>query len=46
MQKDPDFRFPGQSGFYRTANSDTLAREPAWAEFSRGRPVPLTDPAQ
>ena len=46
MQKDPDFRFPGQSGFYRTANSDTLQREPAWAEFSRGRPVPLTDPAQ
>ena len=46
MQKDPDFRFPGQSGFYRTANSDTLAREPAWAEFSRGRPVALTDPAQ
>ncbi len=46
MQKDPDFRFPGQSGFYRTANSDTLQREPAWAEFSRGRPVPLRDPAQ
>jgi outer membrane PBP1 activator LpoA protein len=46
MQKDPDFSFPGQSGFYSTANQDTLQREPAWAEFSRGRPVPLRNPAQ
>jgi hypothetical protein len=46
MQKDPDFSFPGHSGFYRTANSDTLQREPAWAEFSRGRPVPLRNPSQ
>jgi outer membrane PBP1 activator LpoA protein len=44
MQKDPDFTFPGQSGFYRSANKDTLHREPAWAEFVRGRPVPLRDP--
>ena len=44
MRKDPDFRFSGQSGFYRSANRDTLYREPAWAEFSRGRPVPLQDP--
>jgi outer membrane PBP1 activator LpoA protein len=41
MQKDPDFNFPGQSGFYRSANQDTLQRKPAWAEFNRGRPVPL-----
>ena len=46
MQKDPDFSFPGQSGFYTTANQDTLQRKPAWAEFSRGRPVPLRNPAQ
>jgi len=44
MQKDPDFNFPGQSGFYRSARQDTLQREPAWAEFSRGRPVALKDP--
>ncbi len=41
MQKDPDFNFPGQSGNYRSANSPDFHREPAWAEFSRGRPVPL-----
>ncbi len=41
MKKDPDFVFPGQSGHYLSANSDSLRREPAWAEFSRGIPVPL-----
>jgi len=41
MKKDPDFSFPGQSGFYQAASGDMLEREPAWAEFSRGRPVPL-----
>jgi outer membrane PBP1 activator LpoA protein len=46
MQKDPEFSFPGQSGFYSTANQDTLLREPTWAEFSRGLPVPLRNPAQ
>jgi len=44
MQKDPDFSFPGESGYYRSRNGETLQREPAWAEFSRGRPVPLTIP--
>ena len=44
MKKDPDFSFPGQSGYYRSANSDTLQREPAWAEFSRGRPVTAEEP--
>jgi outer membrane PBP1 activator LpoA protein len=44
MQKDPDFRFSGQSGFYRSGNRDTLHREPVWAEFSRGRPIPLKNP--
>jgi outer membrane PBP1 activator LpoA protein len=41
MKKDPDFVFPGQSGYYQSANSDSLRREPAWAEFNRGIPVPL-----
>jgi outer membrane PBP1 activator LpoA protein len=41
MKKDPDFIFPGQSGSYHSAHSDTLHREPAWAQFSRGIPEPL-----
>jgi outer membrane PBP1 activator LpoA protein len=41
MQKDPDFSFPGQSGHYRYGSGGNLIREPAWAEFSRGRPVAL-----
>jgi hypothetical protein len=41
MQKDPEFSFPGQSGNYHSANEGTLQRVPAWAEFSRGRPVAL-----
>lgn len=43
MRKDPDFSFPGQSGFYRSLRSDTLHRTPVWAEFRRGRPVPLAE---
>jgi outer membrane PBP1 activator LpoA protein len=41
MQKDPEFNFPGQSGNYHSAHEGTLQRVPAWAEFSRGRPVAL-----
>lgn len=44
MKKDPDFSFPGQSGYYHSARQDMLNREPAWAEFNRGRPVPLMIP--
>jgi hypothetical protein len=40
MHKDPDFVFPGQSGYYRATNGDALQREPAWAEFRDGMPVP------
>jgi len=46
LKKDPDFVFPGQSGNYRSANNDTLQREPAWAEISRGIPVPLVPKEQ
>jgi len=48
MKKDPSFIFPGQSGNYHSANNDMLHREPAWAEFSRGLPIPLSlpDPLQ
>ena len=45
MDKDRGFVFSGESGFYRSSASGMLLREPAWAEFQRGRPVPLPDPA-
>jgi outer membrane PBP1 activator LpoA protein len=41
MRKDPDFTFPGYSGSYRAGMAANLARDPAWAVFSRGRPAPL-----
>lgn len=45
MRKDRDFVFPGQSGDYRVNAAGMLEREPAWAEFSLGRPVPFATPA-
>lgn len=45
MHKDPDFVFPGQSGFYRFSGLEALGREPAWAQFRNGVPVPLNLPA-
>jgi len=44
MASDPDFIFPGQAGFYRARGPNGLRREPAWAEFSRGKPIPLRAP--
>jgi len=44
MRKDPDFSFNGDSGAFRIGTDEILYREPAWAEFSRGRPVPLSMP--
>jgi outer membrane PBP1 activator LpoA protein len=41
MRKDPDFTFTGQSGHYRMNADGSLERQPAWAVFSQGRPVPL-----
>ena len=41
ISRDPDFGFPGQSGLYRAGNNGNLRREPAWAIFSHGRPIPL-----
>ena len=45
MRKDPQFVFPGQSGNYRIGASGRIEREPAWAQFELGRPVPLGRPA-
>jgi len=44
LHKDPDFVFPGQSGYYRSPKGESLRREPAWAEFKRGLPVALARP--
>jgi len=46
MRKDPDFTFTGQSGSYRMSAAGRLERQPAWGEFSEGRPVPLEPPAR
>ena len=45
MRKDSDFVFPGQSGNYRVNLAGKLEREPAWAEFRLGRPMPLAAPS-
>lgn len=39
MRKDPDLEFPGSTGFLKLDKQGQLLREPAWARFSRGRPV-------
>lgn len=44
MRKDPDFRFPGQSGEYRMAANGSLLREPAFAVFEDGVPRALPPP--
>lgn len=42
MRRDPDFRFPGASGYYHIVPGGRLRREPAFAEFRNGLPAPLT----
>ncbi|MBT8063582.1 MAG: penicillin-binding protein activator [Gammaproteobacteria bacterium] len=44
MDRDRGFVFSGESGNYRSSEGGMLQREPAWAEFRRGRPAPLPDP--
>ena len=41
MKRDPDFRFPGAAGAYRSGSAGELYREPAFAVFIRGVPVLL-----
>lgn len=41
MNKDPGFRFPGQSGHYVDTRHGTLERQPDWAVFANGYPTPL-----
>ncbi len=41
MSRNPGFAYPGAVGDLRLETSGRLLREPAWAVFRRGRPVPL-----
>ena len=40
MNKDPDLWYPGQVGALRLQANGRLYRQPVWARFSAGRPVP------
>ncbi len=44
MQKDPDLWFPGNIGALRLQANGNLYRQPAWAQFSAGRPIPYQWP--
>jgi outer membrane PBP1 activator LpoA protein len=44
MQKDPDLWFPGDVGDLRLEENGHLLRQPAWAQFTAGKPVPYQWP--
>ena len=44
MQKDHDLWFPGNIGALRMQADGHLERQPAWAQFSAGQPVPYQWP--
>ncbi len=44
MQKDSDLWFPGDIGALRMQANGHLQRQPAWAQFSAGQPVPYEWP--
>jgi outer membrane PBP1 activator LpoA protein len=44
MQKDPDLWFAGKTGKLRLQSNGDLFRQPAWAQFSSGRPTPYEWP--
>lgn len=44
MQKDPDLWFPGDIGELRMQTDGHLERQPAWAQFSAGQPIPYQWP--
>jgi outer membrane PBP1 activator LpoA protein len=41
MSRNPEFAYPGAVGDLRLGANGRLLRDPAWAVFRRGRPVPL-----
>ena len=44
LQMDPELAFAGRTGSLRLSGQGKLARGPAWAIFSGGRPVPMQWP--
>jgi hypothetical protein len=40
MQKDSDLWFPGKVGALQLQENGSFYRQPAWAQFSAGRPIP------
>ena len=44
MQKDPDLWFPGDVGALRLQANGRIYRQPAWAQFSAGQPIPYQWP--
>ena len=44
MQKDPDLWFSGNIGALRMQADGHLERQPSWAQFSGGRPIPYEWP--
>jgi outer membrane PBP1 activator LpoA protein len=46
MRKDTDLHFPGAVGSLTMGQDGQLIRDPAWAQFSSGRPVPVEWPEQ
>jgi outer membrane PBP1 activator LpoA protein len=44
MQNDPDLWFPGYVGALRLQADGRLYRQPAWAQFSAGQPIPYQWP--
>lgn len=45
MQKDPDLWFSGNIGALRMQADGHLQRQPSWAQFSGGRPIPYQWPS-
>ena len=44
MRKDPDLQFPGDVGTLNLQTDGHIHRQPAWAQFSAGEPVPYQWP--
>jgi len=44
MRKDPDLWFPGNVGALQLQVNGRLHRQPAWAQFSAGQPIPYQWP--
>ena len=44
LQKDEDLWYPGDIGLLKVQSNGHLERQPNWAQFSAGQPVPYTWP--